>query len=343
MTASISIAQERSGADVAVAIISSRESTETLGKTVAAALRALEGFNAVLDVVVNGNQGLAESLVSHLRTSDGKLPAGVGLRCWSLPCGDKAHAWNTYVHQLWPGARTTVFMDGYVEPAADAFLLLDKGLAENLNALGATGVPSVGASARRMRREMTSAGGIHGNLFAIRADAMHMVREAKFFVPMGLYRVDAVIGAALFKQCQPLGTTWDVERIVVLPAVSWNFDPLKWWRIKDLIAYLKRRSRQQQGKLENLAFRDFFMRRQQSLDKLPQTALGLVEGWVRHAPDEAGSVLKRSSVARRALGRMRFPRDWSMAVVSPTLLLEMGQRAFKPANGLAPSASNVDQ
>lgn len=309
-----------------------RKSTLVLSDSVAAALRALEGFNAVLDVVVNGNAVLAESFVRHIRSWSGEIPRGVRLRCWSLACGDKAHAWNIYVHELWPSARTTVFMDGYVEAAADAVLLLDKALAGKMNALGATGVPSVGMSAKRMKKAMAAGGGIHGNLFAIRADGMDMIRDARFFMPMGLYRVDAVIGAALYKKCQPVGVAWDVERIVVLPSVSWNFRPLKWWRIKDWVAYVKRRSRQQQGSLENSAFRDFFMRRHQSLDKLPRTALELVETWVQHAGDEADSIFKRSAAARRAFARMRVPRDWSTASVSPALILEMGENTFKPVN-----------
>lgn len=343
MTRGVSIEHESSNADVALAIISSRESPETLGKAVAAGLRTLEGFNGVLDVVVNGNPGLAESLVRGLRSSDGELPAGVRLRCWSLTCGDKAHAWNTYVHELWPCARTTVFMDGYVEPAADAILLLDKGLADNMNALGATGVPSVGASAHRMQKAMNSGGGIHGNLFAIGASAMRMIRDIRFFVPIGLYRVDAVIGAALCKHLQPIGTTWDVQRIVVLPAVSWSFKPLKWWRIRDWVAYIKRLSRQQQGELENLAFRDFFMRRQQPLDKLPRTALELVEEWIRLAPDESSPVLKRSSSNRRALERMRLPRDWSSASTPPVMLYEIGADGAKPSTELTRPDPNSDQ
>lgn len=342
MTRCVSIEHQSSDADVALAIISSRESTEILGKAVAAALRAVKGFNAVIDVVVNGNPVLAESLVSHIRQLGGETPASVRLRCWSLACGDKAHAWNTYVHELWPGARTTVFMDGYVEPAADAILLLDTGLAENMNALAATGVPSVGASAQRMQKAMTSGGGIHGNLFAIGASAMRMIRNARFFVPIGLYRVDAVIGAALCKQLQPIGTTWDVKRIVVLPAVSWSFKPLKWWRIRDWVAYIKRLSRQQQGELENLAFRDFFMRRQQPLDKLPRTALELVEEWIRLAPDESSSVLKRSSSNRRALERMRLRRDWSSASSPPVMLYEIGADGAKPSNELTRPAPNLD-
>ncbi|CAH1747211.1 conserved protein of unknown function [Thauera humireducens] len=343
MTKRLSIAQERSGADVAVVIISFRETTETLYNAIAAALRALKGFNAVLDVVVNGNAELAESVAGCMRDRCGEFPAGVRLRCWYLVCGDKAHAWNTYVHELWPGARTTVFMDGYVEAAVDAIQLLDDALAEDTNALGATGVPNVGASARRMQKEMTSGGGIHGNLFALGADAMRLIRNTRFFVPLGLYRVDGVIGAALFKQLQPIGTTWDIKRVVVLPAVSWRFGRLKWWRLRDWIAYIKRLSRQQQGVLENLAFRDFFIRRKQPLDKLPRTALTLLEDWERHAPDEASSTLRRSSAARRALERMRLPRDWSQAAAPPVLMVEISSMDVLHSGDFSQPVASFDQ
>ena len=308
--------------DVAVAIISSRESPDVLARALLAGFDALAGSSALVDVVVNGNPELAELFAGRMRSKGIDVPVNVKVRCWSLACGDKAHAWNTYVHHLWPGARTTVFMDGYVQVAQDAIALLHKELSENALALGATGTPSVGASARNLERSMVTGGGLHGNLFALGLDAMRMIRNANFFVPLGLYRVDSIIGAALYKHCTPKSDTWDVSRIVVLPAVSWYFKPLRWWRAKDWLTHFKRMSRQQQGRLENLAFRNFFIKRRQSLDNLPFTALELVEEWIRRAPEEAASVLSRFSSTRLALERMRVRRDWSSASVPPALLYQ---------------------
>lgn len=322
MNANLSSEATNADIDVSVALFSSRETVGTLVRSVAAALRALEGFNAVLDVVVNGNPALAGEFADYIRNEQNRIGGNVRVRCWSLACGDKAHALNTHIHVLWPVARTTVFIDGYVEIDDRSIVQLDKALAENPDALGATGVPTVGHSATRLRHRMTTRGGIHGNLFALCAGAMHTIRRIGFFLPLGLYRGDPMIGAALCKRFEPAGQKWDPQTIIVLPDVSWRFEPLRWWRPKDIVTHFKRMSRQHQGRLENLAFRNFFIRRQQGLDKLPRTVLEMIETWIDAAPEEAAEVLERSSAVRRALERLRSPRDWSSASEPPRMLFE---------------------
>lgn len=315
-------------AEVSAVLISSRESPEILWNAIEHAVRALRGFSAVLDVLVNGNPRLADAIAVHLRGGELSCADSVRIRCWSLLCGDKAHAWNIYVHELWPGGRTTVFMDGYIAAENGSIRMLDSALRERPHVLAATGVPSVGLSANRIREMMMSSGGIHGNLFGLRDEAMNTIRHLNFRLPLGLYRVDSMIGAAVFKQFLPLGTSWDVSQVLVLPEVTWTFQPLRWWSFRDVRAHLKRRSRQAQGKLENLAFRNFFITRKQPLDRLPRTAREMVENWVSFAPEEASQALRAFGSGRRALSRLRTARDWSLAEVPATLLFDSMESRF---------------
>jgi hypothetical protein len=44
------------------------------------------------------------------------------LRIWSITVGDKAFAWNEYLHRIWPASAMTFFIDGYAEVRSDAFM-----------------------------------------------------------------------------------------------------------------------------------------------------------------------------------------------------------------------------
>jgi hypothetical protein len=73
------------------------------------------------------------------------------LRIWSIPLGDKANAWNQYIHHLWAGQELVFFIDGYVRLNSDAIELLGGAVQSDPQALGGSGVPTVGRSARALR------------------------------------------------------------------------------------------------------------------------------------------------------------------------------------------------
>lgn len=307
---------------VAAVILSSREAPAVLLGAAAAAASDPALQDGVLDVLVNGNRALAEVCAGRL----GNLaPAGGPLlRLWFLPLGDKSHAWNTYVHRLWPGADCTVFIDGYVRTAAGALGLLAQGLAATPEALAVTGVPSVGHSAAKLRQAMVSGGGIHGNLYGLGRVAMELVREQGFRLPLGLYRTDPLLGAALLFRLAPDTEDWDTRRIKVVAEATWQFDPLRWWRVADLMTQGRRLLRQRQGLLENLAFRHHFCELKARPAAMPATTAQLVDGWIAACPDAARNALRWRPLVGRALRRLRAPRDWSAAAAPAQLLWQSG-------------------
>lgn len=306
------------GERVVAVILSSRETPEVLMAAVraVAAEPALRG--GVLDVVVNGNRSLADRCAEML----GADVAGAlvrELRLWFLPLGDKAHAWNTYVHELWPGGVCTVFIDGYVRVMPGALAALRCGLDGAEEVLAATGVPTVGRSAASQRRDMLRGGGIHGNLYALSESAMGLARDSGFRLPLGLYRTDALLGAALFFRFAPDEQCWAPERVRVLPAVTWRFDPLHWWRLSDLLTHGRRLLRQRQGTLENRAYRHLLGELRLRPGALGETAAQMVERWLLARPDHAAQV-RKAPLLSYALKRLRRERDWS-SVTEPAKLL----------------------
>ncbi|MBR0568571.1 hypothetical protein J5J83_20800 [Azoarcus sp. L1K30] len=312
----------QSSPTVAAAILSSRETPDVLLAAIDAARCALAPLGGVLDVVINGNRALAEAVSAKVSTTDDARSEQVRTRFWYVALGDKAHAWNTYVHHLWPDARTTVFIDGYVEVAPQALGLIDRTLTDSPAVSAATGVPSVGSSASRLRREMIEGGGIHGNLCALSRAAMVTIRQSGFRLPLGLYRVDSLLGSAICFRFDSVANRWDPGQIRVVPEASWAFRSLKWWHPGDIVKHFRRVLRQDQGRLENNAFRSHFRDRKLSLSELPRTALEMVEHWVATRPDEVAGLMKSRLLVRRALKRMRVPRDWSQSLEPPLCVFD---------------------
>ena len=271
----------------AIAIFTARENLETLH----ACLHAVGAAclqDAIVDVVVNGNPGLARQLADEACLPERcGLPARACLRIWEIGLGDKANAWNQYIAKIWPGSRITYFIDGYVQPFPDALQRIDTELAAHPTALAATGLPSAGRSAALLREELLVHGGLHGNLFALTRATIEALRYLDFKLPLGLYRTDSTIGAALAFSLHPESCTWDPRgNILVCADASWSNPTGSLLRWRDVRAQLQRMLRQQRGTLENLAVRHIFAERRQPIGTLPETVKALVSNWRREKPQD---------------------------------------------------------
>jgi hypothetical protein len=302
----------------AVAVFSARETSTTLLQTVEAAMMASDG-DTVIDVLVNGNDTLATEISSLIQAAL-KIGSHLTIRVWSISLGDKAHAWNEYVHRVWPGSDVVFFIDGYVRVRPNAFSLLAQGLADTPLSFGATGVPSVGSNTPELRESLLAVGGLHGNLFALKASTMSQLRSQKSRLPLGIYRTDSTLGAALAFGLDPANNKWDYKRILVLSEVTWETDERRWWRYSEIKSQVKRVLRQAQGTLENAAVRDFMARRRTPLNKLPRTIVEVIADWIDKNPVESHKLLRRSPMRIWAWKRLCAARDWSNADVDPKLM-----------------------
>lgn len=299
----------------AIAIFAKREAATTVSAATSAALKATRA-NSVIDVLVNGNPTLA-SQIARLGPTGTLSPASI--RVWSIPLGDKAHAWNLYVHEIWPAADTTFFVDGYVFVRADALHRLALALSAAPVALAATGVPSSGYSAASLRSQMVSHGGIHGNLYALKRAAMQELRRRSFRLPLGIYRTDPVLGAALAFGLDPSRHVWEPKKYIsVVVEATWTVDYQPWWRRAH--AQARRVLRQAQGVIENLAVRHFFSRERRPPERLPPTVNDLASEWQRLCPAEARRLLWAHPLAWLVAHKLSKPKDWSGAT-EPAVLL----------------------
>jgi hypothetical protein len=300
-----------------VAIFAARETPEVLKATLSAVQSATRQPTTI-DVLVNGNRLLAEQSRVSIRELS-KRTSLATFRLWFIPLGDKANAWNQYLHFIWPGEGLAYNVDGYARPNPDALELIDHGLRKLPTALAASGVPNVGRTSKKLRQEQILSNGIHGNLLCLCPDTMQSLRSMGFVLPLGIYRTDSTIGAVIKFSLDPAKYNWEQERVLVEKLASWQTDKKNWWKYTELKGQFKRFVRQAQGNLENRAVRHHLSVCRRAPQEMPLTAIELITIWQNENPVEAANLLK-NPLCKYALRLIQKPRDWSLAKVPPELL-----------------------
>lgn len=306
-----------------VAIFSSRESIDTLKKSIMAATAACRGRRAVIDVLVNGNEVLAKQAAEFIRVA-GSESSNVGIRVWFINLGDKAYAWNTHIHELEPDADIAFYIDGYVWVKPNAFALLAEGLENDYTRLAATGVPSQGRSAAQLRANMLKNGGIHGNLVAIRGSVMRRIREMGFKLPIGIYRGVLLLGSMLNRNLNPGVDKWDTNRVLVHPDATWKMPETSYFTPNVLHGHIKRKFRQARGFLENHAARQHIVVNQWPPGDLPEYADDLIVWWAKSSKTEVIKLCLRHWLCVFELYKAHKAQNEKAMQSRPQLLVEVG-------------------
>lgn len=292
----------------ALAVFASRESAAALEATLRCAIAAATP-GMVIDVLVNGNPELARRAVQEVAP---RLPAarpGIRMRFWSIPLGDKSNAWNRYLHDIWSGEPLAFFIDGYVRLMPDALQRLGEAVLADGRVLGGSGRRHDGGGFDPDAGPAVRPGGFNGNLCCMKARAVAEIKRQGIRLPLGLYRGDAVIGALLLYDMDPVGTNWADHRIVLHSHACYVTDVKHWWRWSDLKAAAKRLLRQAKGELENKAVRGHMTLRKRPPHLLAPTARQLVLQWAEEFPAEFRSVWLRSPLSYWAYRQLHSSPD----------------------------------
>lgn len=285
-------------------------------------MNATDGVATTIDLILNGNRELADSVSSHLETlsRDVAKRERTLTRIWYIPVADKAHAWNLYIHDILPSSEIAFFLDGYAQVMPDSLKLIREAFDATPKALAASAVPTTGRSSRSQTALMLREGGLHGSLYALRGSFAAKLRATGFRLPLGLYRTDGVLGAAISFDLDPAKNDWDSRRIFVHPTATWKIRPSSWTNPSDIRSHLKKMVRQAQGVLENLAVREHMAVQKKTPQSLPRINADLVGSWIRANPRSAIRVFLKNPLCVVAALKLRRTRDWSPASV-PALLV----------------------
>ena len=243
---------------------------------------------------------------------------GIPGRIYTIAQGDKANAFNQFVHRLRPAASTYFFIDGYAAVAPDSLDRLDTALAGRAEAAAAAAVPSSGRSASLLRQQMVAEPGLHGSLFALRGSFVERIAALGLRLPVGLYRGDGLVGSMVLHDLDAMGGGWQPSRLVVEPAATWHAPVLQPWRPRDLRRHFNRLLQQGRGRLQGQALRAVLY--PGGFQALPEYADEHTLRWIDAAPASRRPSPWRDPFAALALARMR--RASPAADLTPRLVWE---------------------
>lgn len=267
----------RAGTEVVnLVVFAARETVEVLTGTLSHAITAIP-LGSRIDVLVNGNVELAVKTQRWVEESF--EPSSSRPVIWSIETGDKGNAWNQHIHNIWPGVGHTIYIDGYVHISFDSVNAILATLSRD-GVMGSSAIPSSGASAQTLKKMMREHGGFHGNFCAISATALEKLRCQKIFIPLGMYRVDSIMGAFLAFGLDNTKHDWNPFRYIpVSTGATWRSETRKWYRPSDVRAWVRRNRRQRKGKLENSVVKFFLTRKKSRPQDLPRTMRHMFVTW----------------------------------------------------------------
>ncbi|HWJ93897.1 MAG TPA: hypothetical protein VNT33_04190 [Telluria sp.] len=274
--------------DWSVAIFAAREAPDTLRRCIRATVAACAGRGVAIDVLVNSNPALAVAVAQEVCDGDARI------RVWSVALGDKAHAWNEYLHRIWPGERPALFIDGYADVSREALA----GLYQRLDRSRGAGRPGAGRRALpRLDDPVLKTGGMHGNLHAIDARTMAEMRRAGFRLPLGLYRTDSLIGAVLGFGLDPANNDWARRALAV-----------------DAPRGVRARAR---PRVAPASAAEQVAGTPPTAPQQPRSRPRLIHDWLVEHPKQAQPVFFKRPLSLRAARKLKAQQDWTTLWTAP--------------------------
>jgi glycosyltransferase involved in cell wall biosynthesis len=209
--------------------------------TITACLDALGGLAREADlqvhVLINGCTDGTERVVRAYR------PRGFALRPVVIARGDKANAWNTYVHEIAPlDAVAHVFTDGDMIAAPDSVAGFLERFAAEPEANGCAGLPVSGRSRDAFRTKLIRNREMAGNLYALRDRAVAAFRQRGLRLPFGMFGEDGLVTTLVKHDLDTRGPR-DDRRVTATDRGGFAYPPLSPWSLRDWRIYRNRRMR----------------------------------------------------------------------------------------------------
>ena len=218
--------------DVSVCIFARNEARH-LPRCIAALNAGLDALTLEIHILVNGCSDDTAQVAATLAAADPKITVH------ELPVGDKAHAWNEYVHRLAGDAATHVFLDGDIRPGPGAIPALARALHNTPLAYGAAALPASGRSRRYWAAQLLENNYLSGNLYALSQAALARFRAEDIRLPFGAKGEDGLISYLLLTNFAGGEGDHHKNRITAAPGATFEFDPLT-FTPRDAAIYARR-------------------------------------------------------------------------------------------------------
>ncbi|HEY9099974.1 MAG TPA: glycosyltransferase family A protein [Thiobacillus sp.] len=161
----------------------------------------------------------------------------------SIEVGDKANAWNVFVHEVAPrGAMQYFFMDGDVRATPLSLDRMVQALVQHPMANGVSALPMSGRGVEAFQRDMLKNNGVAGNLYGLRGNFVERIMDRSIRMPVGTIGEDALMGAMLKWDLRG-DIRWDNSKVVVEQTAGFEFDSVSPWLPREWKKYFRRRVR----------------------------------------------------------------------------------------------------
>jgi len=188
-------------------------------------------------VLANACSDHTEALVREYSASHPNV------RLLSIALGDKANAWNVFVHEIAPaGAAQYFFIDGDVRATPGALDAMAQALSQHPQANGVSALPKSGRGVAAFQRDMLQDNGVAGNLYGLRGTFVERIRTQGIKMPIGTIGEDALMGAMLKWDLRG-DTRWDNSKVTVAQEAGFEFDSVSPWLPREWKKYFRRRVR----------------------------------------------------------------------------------------------------
>jgi glycosyltransferase involved in cell wall biosynthesis len=212
-------------------------------------LHSLEQPDVHRYVLANGCTDGTERLVARYAARAGHVDLV------PIPKGDKANAWNVFVHDVAPRAEALVFIDGDVSAAPGAVAALARTLAERPHANAAAAVPQTGRHRAAMTRMALTDRLVLGNLYALRGSFVDRLRAARTRMPIGYIGEDGWVTSMAKWNGDP-AEPWDETRVEGCPQAGFRYRSFSPLHPADWKKYWRRRVRYSLRHYQHLLLRD---------------------------------------------------------------------------------------
>ena len=237
--------------------------------------QSCEGTDTIIHVLANGCTDGTERAVSRYAQTHRNI------RLVVIELGDKANAWNHYVHVIAPRADVHFFVDGDVMISPGALRNMTECLHRHPEASAAAGLPISGRSRDSLREKLISNREMAGNFYALRGSTVDDFRRRDLRLPVGIFGEDGLVGMLVKCDLDPLEKS-KPDRIVPCEEGGFYFDSLSILNLSHWRIYRNRKMR-------------YAVRRQQANMLYPMLFAGGLDAMPRHVADMYG---KRSDVLK---------------------------------------------
>lgn len=214
-------------------------------------LAALGECNALVTVILNGSRDGSADIARSFAA------AGRPVELFRIAAGDKANAINQFNYRLRSPARAYGGVDGYVHVARGSFRAMEERLASDPAAVAVTGVCRNGRTmCLATQATLTVGGQLHGQLHSFRRDFIDRMVASGIKLPVGIYWGDGLLGSMAAHDLDAIGKPWENRRISGVAAATYDIPPLSVLRPRDLRQQLRRKIRQQRGRIQNAAIKE---------------------------------------------------------------------------------------